>query len=198
MSIGIDVDSIVTPRERRDFGPPSYQDYQYAELRALCGAFGWPEAPWQEPSRVRGETDTSCSSMRYYRLLGAARAHARGTPFHEYNEERPPALTADEARLFPHLLVRATWSNYYLPVEFDLPRLFEGYWGTASAGSAIHLRRELTQLDAALPALRARSQAAPDAQAVAVALRDAGDICALLLSAAEESVALKLPLLLRG
>ncbi len=137
MGISIDVDSIITPKDRHAFGSPNYQDYQYADLRALCQIFGWSSAPWVEPSLIRGVTETSCNSSRYYRLLAVARAYARGTPFCVYNEEQPPVLTADESRLFPHLLIRAIWSNYYLPVEFDLPQQFEGTWGTISAGSSV-------------------------------------------------------------
>ena len=200
MSISIDVDSLVTPKARHIFGPSNYQDYQYAELRALCQAFGWSSVPWLEPSPVRGATDTSCSSIRYYRLLGVARAYARGTAFRVYNEENRLALTVDEERLFPHLLIRATWSNYYLPVDFDRPLQFEGAWGTVSAGSVIRLESELARLTAIIPDIHGRGgTAVTDQEEAGVdAINDAGTVCELLLAATRESMQLQLPLLLRG
>jgi hypothetical protein len=199
MSISIDVDSIVTPKDRHLFGPPNYQDFQYAELQKLCDAFGWSSVPWSEPSPIRGTTDTSCNSLRYYRLLGIARAHARHTAFRVYNEEQPPLLSADEMQMYPHLLIRAIWSNYYLPVDFDQPRIFEGIWGTVSAGSAIRLQSELAHLVAIIPGIR-RARAATNDQetAVAEAIDDAGRLCDLFLAATRESIQLHLPLLLRG
>ncbi len=192
MSISIDVDSIITPKERHDFGPPNYQDYQYADLRALCQVFGWPSVPWIDPSPICGATATSCSSSRYYRLLAFARAYARSTTFQLYNEEQPPALTDDETRLFPHLLMRAIWSNYYLPVEFDRPQQFEGTWGTVSAGSSIRLHHELTHLRTIIPEISAQISSEE------ATIDDANKLCKLLLNATQESMTLNLPLLLRG
>lgn len=192
MGISIDVDSIVTPKDRHTFGPPNYQDYQYADLRALCQIFGWSSVSWVEPSPIRGSTETSCNNSRYYRLLGVARAHARANPFRVYNEEQPPELIADEVRLFPHLLIRAIWSNYYLPVDFDQPRQFEGSWGTISAGSSVRLHHEVSELATVIAKIQA--QTTPEE----AAFQDANELCQLLLSATEESMSLNLPLLLRG
>jgi hypothetical protein len=200
MGISIDVDSLVTPTDRHTFGPPNYQDYQYAELRKLREAFGWASAPWPEPSPVRGVTQTSCNSIRYYRLLGVARAYAQSTAFHVYNEEQPPEVTTDEARIFPHLLIRANWINYYLPVEFDQPQLYEGVWGTVSAGSTIRLHNELKLLATAIPDFRKQVETdLNDSDTTAAeAIHDAGELCELLLVATRESITLNLPLLLRG
>jgi hypothetical protein len=200
LGISIDVDSIVTPKDRHAFRPPNYQDYQYAELRALCQASGWSSVPWLEPSPVRGTTDTSCSSSRYYRLLGVARAYARGTALRVYNEEQPPAITVDEERMFPHLLIRAIWSNYYLPLDFDRPLQFEGTWGTISAGSVIRLQSELAHLAAIIPDFRRRASVATNDQETAGAevINHAGKVCELFLAATRESIELQLPLLLRG
>lgn len=200
MGISIDVDSIVTPKDRHTFGPSNYQDYQYAEVQKLRQIFGWASIPWPEPSTVRGITETSCNSVRYYRLLGVARAYARVTAFRVYNEEKPPPVTPDEARLFPHLLIRASWINYYLPVDFDHPQLFEGVWGTVSAGSVLGLQRELTQLASIIPDFRTQASADPNNRetGAAEAILDAGEVCELLLGATHESIALNLPLLLRG
>jgi hypothetical protein len=192
MGISIDVDSIVTPKDRHPFGPSDYQDYQYADLRALCQVFGWSSVPWLEPSPTRGATDTSCNSTRYYRLLAVARAYARGTSLRIYNEEQPPVLIDNERQLFPHLLIRAIWSNYYLPVDFDLPRQFEGTWGIISVGSSMRLHRELSHLVPVISKLQAQTTAEE------ATINDANELCTLFLNATQESMTLNLPLLLRG
>ncbi|HMP39230.1 MAG TPA: hypothetical protein PKA05_02525 [Roseiflexaceae bacterium] len=200
MGISIDVKSIVTPKEHHIVGQSNSQDYQYADLQALCQIFGWSSVPWLEPSPVRGTTDTSCGSSRYYRLLGVARAHARSTPLRVYNEEQPPALTADEERLFPHLLIRAIWSNYYLPIDFDRPRQFEGTWGTVSVGSSIRLQHELTYLAAIISHLQAQlvTKLRTLTKEQEEVINDASELCDLFLTAAQESLELNLPLLLHG
>lgn len=113
---------------------------------------------------------------------------------------QPPAITADEERLFPHLLIRAIWSNYYLPVDFDRPLQFEGTWGTVSAGSVIRLQSELAHLAAIIPDIRRRAREATNDQGTAGAevINDAGKVCELFLATTRESVQLQLPLLLRG
>jgi hypothetical protein len=204
MGISIDVDSIITPKERHRYGPPNYQDYQCERVKRLCEAFGWTHAPWAEPSAVRGETNTSCNASRYYLLLWVARSHARGVAFQRFDEEQVAALTPEESLMFPHLLKRAPWTNYYLPVDFAEPKFFENEFGLISAGSSKRLHAELTVLESVIHEYC--EQRGKD-NLVEKQLREGqahhtwdsvDDLCQTLLFATQESMDLNLPLLLYG
>jgi hypothetical protein len=62
------------------------------------------------------------------------------------------------------------------------------------------LQRELTQLAAIIPDFHTQASADPNDRetGAAEAILDAGEVCELLLAATHESIALNLPLLLRG
>jgi hypothetical protein len=189
MGIGINVESIITPKKRHNYGPPNYQYYQRDCLHKLCEAMKWEKVPWEDPSEIKG-IQSSCDNTKYYALLGIARSIAKNKDIEIINEDQLVIdPTPEEKLLFPHLLLRVPETNLYLPVDFELPVIFKGPNGIISAGSSYHFVKELSLI---------KDRLSSDPTLSDEFWTQTKEKSKLLLDAANQSIAINLPLKLMG
>ncbi len=170
--------------------------YEWEYVTQMCEYFGWQKVPWEEPSAYKAINTTSANYSRYALLMDFAfNLEVHGTISVEPCD-RPP----NQLKRFRHLLDIGPDTNFYLPLEFDLPVHLvvhsDRAWPDFSVGSSIKLAEEMQDLKPVL----AEAVVDKGAETVVVPRHPYHkwgavlDLCDFFLRAARESVEVNLPL----
>ena len=199
MSVCFEVSSLLGsrdlahPRFRNTHTREEWHRQRQEVLDAICRHFAWERIPWQEPSEQHGRYDLCCSWHTYDWLRALAAAIALND-----STSTVDALRRTRVAPFLHLTDRndSQYTAIYLPAEFPEPFQIETsfYWEVCTIGSSYRLADELRQLAPLL-----KQEQGKQTKAVAHGTDEhwqyLHELCADLLSYAQESVEMQLPML---
>ena len=105
MSISIDVESIITPKEKHSW--PALYAHQLFRVNKIKDIFGWENVPWEEPSNKSGLTATSSSWTTFSPLIGVSLAIINNVNVAEINIDQMLNLVIGEHEYnaFPHFCI---------------------------------------------------------------------------------------------
>ncbi len=223
MGVGVNVDSITIPLARHVYGPEKIIRRERELLLAfICTVFDWKSPPWDEPSEDSGISD-SIGNGRYSLLLSLAWAiedlageadqhvldlirvveETRRSP----SEHQYPQLRGN-CQKFPHTLDRNIYTSFYLPVDIPAPmhleispqfkhsHLYDDGISLASSQRFLAELQVLQPLLQQIVEIRGADTRVPSYENYRWGSVYAA--CETLLSAAEDSLRLNLPLLVSG